>query len=74
MDVGVWLADLGLGQYAKTFAENEIGEEVLRHLTVEDLKELGVAALGHRKQLLAAIADLASDQYAVHQPAPPTAT
>jgi class 3 adenylate cyclase len=74
LDVGAWLADLGLGQYAKTFAENEIGEEVLRHLTVEDLKELGVAALGHRKQLLAAIADLASGQFTVNQPAPPQVT
>ena len=74
MDVGVWLADLGLGQYAKIFAENQISEEVLRHLTVEDLKELGVAALGHRKQLLAAIADLTTGQSAVRQAAPPKET
>jgi class 3 adenylate cyclase/tetratricopeptide (TPR) repeat protein len=74
LDVGAWLADLGLGQYAKTFTENEIGEEVLRNLTAEDLKELGVAALGHRKQLLAAIADLVNRHYTAHQPATPQVT
>ena len=40
------------------FAKNEIDEIVLRTLTAEDLKELGVGPLGHRRKLLDAIADL----------------
>ena len=56
MDVVVWLRSLGLGQYEKVFRENEIDETVLPSLTAEDLKELGVAALGHRRKLLDAIA------------------
>ena len=59
MDVGAWLSALGLGQYARTFADNDIDTEALADLTAEDLKELGVVSLGHRKKLLAAIANLA---------------
>ncbi|MGH6898188.1 MAG: alpha/beta fold hydrolase [Geminicoccaceae bacterium] len=58
MDVDAWLKDHGLGRYAEAFASNDIDAEVLRTLTADDLKELGVASLGHRKKLLAAIADL----------------
>ena len=46
MDVVVWLRGLGLGQYEAVFRENEIDETVLPILTAEDLKELGVTALG----------------------------
>jgi SAM domain (Sterile alpha motif) len=58
MDVVVWLRSLGLGKYEAAFRENEINEKVLLSLTAEDLKELGVAALGHRRLLLDAIAVL----------------
>ena len=61
MDVVVWLRSLGLGQYEAAFRENEIDERVLPSLTAEDLKELGVAALGHRRMLLDAIAALRGD-------------
>jgi class 3 adenylate cyclase/predicted ATPase len=61
MDVVVWLRSLGLGQYEAAFRENEIDETVLPGLTAEDLKELGVAALGHRRKLLDAIAALRAD-------------
>ena len=61
MDVVVWLRSLGLGQYEKVFRENEIDETVLPSLTAEDLRELGVAALGHRRKLLDAIAVLRGD-------------
>jgi SAM domain (Sterile alpha motif) len=57
MDVVVWLRSLGLGKY-EAARENEITEKVLPNLTAEDLKELGVAALGHRRTLLDAIAAL----------------
>jgi hypothetical protein len=49
---------LGLGKYEAAFRENEIDETILPGLTAEDLKELGVAALGHRRKLLDAIAAL----------------
>jgi class 3 adenylate cyclase len=53
-----WLQKLGLGQYAQRFAENDINFAVLPDLTDQDLKELGVASLGHRRQLLRAITEL----------------
>jgi hypothetical protein len=55
MDVVVWLRSLGLGKYEAAFRENEIDETVLPSLTHENLKELGVTALGHRLKLLEAI-------------------
>ena len=58
MDVVVWLRGLGLGKYEAVFRENEIDETVLPSLTHENLKELGVTALGHRLKLLDAIAAL----------------
>ena len=57
MDIGGWLRGLGLGQYEATFRESEIDAEVLPELTESDLSQLGVP-LGHRKQLLKAIAAL----------------
>ncbi len=74
MDVVVWLRSLGLGQYEKVFRENEIDEAVLPNLTAEDLKELGVAALGHRRKLLDAIAALRGDANATPAAAPGPAT
>jgi class 3 adenylate cyclase/tetratricopeptide (TPR) repeat protein len=56
MNIDQWLDALGLGQYARAFAENHVDLEVLPQLTDADLKELGVLSLGHRKRLLAAIA------------------
>jgi hypothetical protein len=61
MDVVVWLRSLGLGQYEAAFRENEIDETVLPNLTAEDLKDLGVGIVGHRRKLLEAIAALRAD-------------
>jgi hypothetical protein len=58
MDIVVWLRSLGLGKYEAAFRDDEIDETVLPDLTAEDLKELGVTALGHCRKLLAAIAAL----------------
>ena len=58
MDVAAWLSALGLGEYARAFADNDIDAEILPTLGAEDLRELGVASLGHRKRLLAAITEL----------------
>ena len=52
------LQKLGLGQYAQRFAENEINFAILADLTDQDLQEIGVTSLGHRGQLLRAIAEL----------------
>src|SRR6516225_628621 len=60
MDIGGWLRRLGLQRYEQAFRENEIDLRVLPELTADDLKELGVAATGHRRLLLKAIADLAA--------------
>src|SRR5437870_2546564 len=60
MDIGGWLRTLGLERYEQAFYENEIDLRVLPELTADDLKELGVAAIGHRRLLLKAIADLAA--------------
>ena len=56
MDLAEWLKGLGLGEYATTFAENDIDFDILHHLTDADLKELGISSLGNRRRLLAAIA------------------
>src|SRR6516164_10474976 len=56
MDIAAWLLGLGLEQYAPAFAENHIRPELLPELTSDDLKELGVASVGHRREILAAIA------------------
>src|SRR3954447_11273983 len=54
-DIAEWLGRQGLGQYAKTFGENNIDYSVLPDLTEDDLEKLGVSSLGHRKKLLRAI-------------------
>ena len=52
-----WLEKLGLAEYAQRFADNAIDFSVIRDLTEQDLKDLGVL-LGHRRKILRAIADL----------------
>src|ERR1700758_821326 len=61
MDVADWLKKLGLDQYEPAFRANEIDERILPSLTAEDLKDLGVGLVGHRRRLLDAIAALRSD-------------
>ena len=55
MDIGGWLRGLGLGEYDRAFRENKVDATVLPKLTAEDLKDLGVAAVGDRRKLLEAI-------------------
>jgi len=69
VDIAEWLRGLGLGQYVPAFAENAINWDVLPELTADDLKEIGVAAVGDRRRLLAAIAALRG----IAAPAPPAA-
>ena len=49
MDVASWLRSLGLEQYEAAFRENAITEKLLPSLTAEDLKDLGVSIVGHRR-------------------------
>lgn len=63
-DLTEWLDRQGLGQYAPTFAQNDIECSILADLTDDDLEKLGIASLGHRKKLLKAIEALAT----AHQP------
>jgi hypothetical protein len=80
LDIDDWLRSLGLGQYEAAFRDNAIDEKVLPRLTSEDLKDLGVGLVGHRRTLLDAIAALRADGSAKAPPAeaspnnaPPTA-
>src|SRR5271169_92054 len=61
MDVVAWLRGLGLGQYEAAFRDNAIDSTVLPSVTAEDLRDLGVILVGHRRRLLDAIAALGAD-------------
>jgi class 3 adenylate cyclase/predicted ATPase len=76
MDVENWLRSLGLEQYEATFRKNSIDDRVLASLTAEDLKDLGVSSVGHRRLLLDAISTLCAGASApplptTHIPQPP---
>jgi class 3 adenylate cyclase/predicted ATPase len=58
MDLGAWLCGLGLERYEQAFRDNDISMDLLATLNADDLREIGVGSLGHRKQLLSAIAAL----------------
>ena len=74
MDVAAWLRSLGLSQYEQAFRDNDIGADLLPTLTADDLRELGIASLGHRKRLLAAITALAGPAEPQPLPAPDIST
>jgi class 3 adenylate cyclase/predicted ATPase len=63
-----WVEKLAMSEYAERFAESDIDTSVLRDLTDQDLKELGVS-LGHRRKMLRAIAELIGAVQAPPQPA-----
>src|SRR3984893_17247212 len=71
MDLGGWMRSLGLERYEAAFRDNEIDGTVLPNLTAEDLKDLGVGIVGHRRKLLDSIAALHADVSA--KPPPPHA-
>ena len=61
INVAEWLKGLGLEQYMPAFARNDIDAEVLPELTSDDLICIGVSSIGHRRKLLAAVAQLRSN-------------
>src|SRR5215469_808325 len=74
IEITDWLRGLGLEQYAATFRDNDIDDAVLQRLTAEDLRELGVASVGHRRRLLDAIAALGAPAPAANVSGPPAET
>ena len=70
VDIAAWLHSLGMQQYAAAFRDNAIDERVLPSLTTEDLKDLGVNLVGHRRRLLDAIAVLGAETAASSSDAP----
>ena len=69
MDIESWLRGIGLSEYAEMFHANDINIELLGRLTNDDLKDIGVVSLGHRKKLLEAIAEHAGAVSVSPQPA-----
>jgi SAM domain (Sterile alpha motif) len=69
-EIGDWLRRLGLPEYVSPFAENGIDVSVLPHLTDQDLKDIGVL-LGHRRKILAAVAELPGKSPSASKPFPP---
>jgi class 3 adenylate cyclase/predicted ATPase len=59
VDIAAWLQELGLERYEEAFRENQIDPEILPNLTADDLKDIGVTSVGHRRKLLEAITALA---------------
>jgi class 3 adenylate cyclase len=59
VDIAAWLRELRLERYQQAFRENEIDAEILPKLTADDLKDIGVTVVGHRRKLLEAISVLA---------------
>ncbi|GLT79440.1 hypothetical protein SLA2020_509290 [Shorea laevis] len=58
--VRIWLNGLGLGRYAPVFEIHEVDDEVLPLLTLEDLKDMGINAVGSRRKMFCAIQKLSS--------------
>jgi class 3 adenylate cyclase len=73
VDIADWLRRLELAQYIPAFADNAIDWAVLPRLTADDLKDIGVVAVGHRRKLLEAIAALAVAAPVTTQPLPSSA-
>jgi hypothetical protein len=55
VEILAWLRELGLERYEQAFLENEIAAEILPKLTADDLKDIGVTIVGHRRKLLEAL-------------------
>ncbi|MGE0258709.1 MAG: AAA family ATPase [Alphaproteobacteria bacterium] len=71
MDIAEWLRGLGLTQYETVFREHAVDEAVLPSLTAQDLRDLGVVQVGHRRRLLNAIAELRASSQTAAEPFAP---
>ncbi len=66
-DITAWLTALGLPQYAQAFVDNDVDADVLGELTTDDLREMGVKSIGHRRRILSA-----AQQAGAAEPSPPS--
>jgi class 3 adenylate cyclase len=66
VDIGQWLRGLGLQSYEQAFRDNGIDFDVLPRLTADDLKEIGVLAVGHRRKILDAVREATARGSADH--------
>jgi class 3 adenylate cyclase len=74
VDIAAWLRELGLDQYERAFLDNAVDADVLLTLTADDLKDIGVTAVGHRRKLLNAIATLHESEHSTRgEPSSPLA-
>ena len=62
MDVASWLRNLGLERYEAAFHENDVDAEVLPTLTAEELRDIGVSSIRHRRRASAVTIDDDQDQ------------
>eukprot|EP00966_Prymnesium_polylepis_P291418 6731163-Prymnesium_polylepis.1 len=53
-----WLEGLGLGKYTRVFIRQEVDFDTLVELTPEDLREMGITAIGPRKKFASAISSM----------------
>lgn len=60
--VRYWLFELGLSRYAPMFEIHEVDDELLPMLTLEDLKDMGISAVGSRKKMYTAIQKLRKER------------
>src|SRR5215470_7404051 len=65
--IAEWLEKLGMSEYERCFAENRVDFSVLRDLTDQDLKDLGII-LGDRRKMLRAISELGNASIAAIAP------
>lgn len=72
MDITTWLLEQGLERYQKAFDENGIDADILPHLTTDDLTDMGITSVGHRRKLLRAIEGLRPDDSVVRAQRPDT--
>jgi class 3 adenylate cyclase len=72
-DVTAWLAALGLSQYAGAFSDNHVDVSVLCSLTADDLRDMGMVSVGHRRKVLDGIARLNAPVEQASAPTPPPA-
>ena len=68
--IASWLKELDMAESAERFAENHIDSGVLRDLTDQDLKDLGVVSIGHRRKMLRGISELAEARTVPRRPSP----
>ncbi len=62
MDIKTWLREIGMGEYWEKFEANKIDENTLKEMTEDDLKDIGIEALGDRKKIVSAVSEKVSKE------------